>query len=73
VTKIHFADVSCGCCALGIRNVSPSITFHRDVPNVVNISTEAFAGPLRPAVDSLRQNLFNFSPVWRKVLPLYEP
>jgi len=43
------------------------------VPNIDDISTDGFAGPLRPAVDSLRQNLFNFSPILCQLLPLPEP
>jgi len=66
-------EAACWCCALALRNISPSMALHGDVPNIDNISTDACAGPLRPAVDSLRQNQFNLSPVLCMLLPLAEP
>jgi len=56
-----------------MRTVSPCIALHGDVPNVNDISMDAFPGSLRPAVDTLREHLFNFSQVFSKLLPLAEP
>ena len=57
----------------GNVNVSPRIALHGEVPNVDDISTEAFAGPFRPAVESLRQHLSNILPVLSTLFLIAEP
>jgi hypothetical protein len=55
-----------------MRNASPRIVLNVDVPKVDDISMNASAGPLWPAVDSLRQNLFYLLSVLSTLLPLAE-
>jgi len=65
-------EVACWWHPLAMRNISPCWALHGDVPTVVHIFMGAFAGPLWPAVDSLQQNNFHFSPALCKLFSIAE-